>query len=48
VGIIVAKGNWLQDENFECAMRRNWILLKFQKQKDLLKRREREEGLNEV
>ena len=24
VGIIVAAGNWLQDENFECAMRRNW------------------------
>jgi hypothetical protein len=27
VGRIVAAGNLLQDENFECAMHRNWILL---------------------
>jgi len=59
VEIIIATGNWLQDENFEYAIRRNWTLLKFQKQKDivpvagwahgaLVKRRKLEEGFNDV
>jgi hypothetical protein len=38
----------LQDENLKCAMHRNWILLKFQKQKDLLKHWKLKEGFNEV
>ena len=38
----------MQDENLKCAMHRNWILLKFQKQNDMLKHRKLKEGFNEV